>query len=88
MTVATLHPEDIKAELRKRHRTVHAFAAARGLKAQAVADWLRGRTSAPVAAAIAAELGVDRVEQKSGQSIDVDDSNANHPTHRLNAGGK
>lgn len=84
MTVTVLHREDIKAELRKRHGSVQAFAIAHGLKAQAVADWLRGRTSQRVADAIAAEIG----DTEAGESIKVDDSATNATTHRLNAGAR
>ena len=85
MAVTVLHREDIKAELRKRHGTVTAFADCRGLKRQAVADWLRGRTSASVARAVAKELGLTNVRHEDVQSINVDNTrNAVRP-HRLNA---
>ena len=80
MSVTVLHSEDVKAELRKRHGTIRKFAAARELKPQQVADWLRGRASAPVAKAIAAELGVDDEE---GSSIKLDDSAGDAGAHRL-----
>lgn len=85
MLPTVIHREDVKAELRKRHGTVGAFARARGLKPQAVADWLRGRTSAPVAVAVAAELGVSGNHDEIGQSIKLDDSPAKQASHRLNA---
>lgn len=85
MLLTVIHREDVKAELRKRHGTVGAFARARGLKPQAVADWLRGRTSAPVAVAIAAELRLSGNHGEVGPSIKLDDSAAGRVSHRLNA---
>ncbi|TKW74916.1 MAG: transcriptional regulator [Staphylococcus hominis] len=85
MLLASLHPEDIKAALRKKHRTIDAFARSRGLKPQAVADWLRGRTSAPVATAIADELGLSAHQEQSSESMKVDDSGSLPDVHRLNA---
>ena len=86
MSVTGIHKEDIKAALRKRHGTVAAFASARGLKAQQVRDWLRGRTSAAVAEQVVRELGVVQVQH--GESINVDDSRASCTSHRLNAGDR
>lgn len=88
MTITTMHREDIKAELRKRHGTLGAFAKARGLKSQAVVDWLRGRPSAAVGRVIATELGVGGVQHDSAESIKVDDSATNVGSHRLNAGAR
>lgn len=83
------HPEDVKAELRKRHGTIAAFAAAHNIKPQAVADWLRKRSGrGPVADAVAAELGVDKVEIEPGKSIDMDSSPEPEVLHRLNAGAR
>jgi lambda repressor-like predicted transcriptional regulator len=53
-----MHPEDIKAELRKRHGSMTAFAEARGLPRQSVSNLLCGRISRPVAKAIAEELNM------------------------------
>lgn len=85
MSVTVIHPEDVKAALRKRHGTVGEFARARGLKPQAVSDWLRGRTSAPVANAVAEELGFPVVHEEARQSIKLDDSATHATSHRLNA---
>lgn len=85
MLAATLHREDIKAILRKRHGTIVRFADARGLSKQSVADFMRGRTSARVADAIEAELLAAQSEE---QSIKVDNSDADTGTHRLNAGAR
>ena len=85
MSVTLVHPEDIRAELRKRHGTVNAFALARGVKPQAIADFLRGRTSKPVARIIADELGLDEVHVGVPQSMNMDDSADVAGAHRLNA---
>jgi lambda repressor-like predicted transcriptional regulator len=53
-----MHPEDIKAEIRKRHGSMIAFAEARGLPRQGVSNLLNGRISRPVAKAIAKELNM------------------------------
>jgi lambda repressor-like predicted transcriptional regulator len=53
-----MHPEDIKAELRKRHGSMTAFAEARGLPRQGVSNLLNGRISRPVAVAVAKELNM------------------------------
>lgn len=87
MLTATLHREDIKAQLRKRHGTVAKFAAARGLKKQAVADFLRGRTSALVAAAVEEELQA-AAHDDAPASIKLDDSAGQSVAHRLNAGAR
>jgi lambda repressor-like predicted transcriptional regulator len=52
-----MHPEDIKAELRKRHRTVKAFEVQAGLAKDSVRDVLRGKSSKRTAEAIATTLG-------------------------------
>jgi lambda repressor-like predicted transcriptional regulator len=53
-----MHPEDIKAEIRKRHGSMTAFARARGLPIQSLSNLLQGRISRPVAKAIAEELNM------------------------------
>lgn len=52
-----MHPEDIKAALRKVHGTVKAFEVAKGLPVDAVRDVLRGKASRRTAEAIAECLG-------------------------------
>ena len=79
-----LHPEDVRAALRKRHGTVAAFAIARDLKPQALADWLRGRTNATVNDVVAAELGIEDLRL----TMNMDDSAAGSPAHRQNAGAR
>lgn len=48
-----LHPEDIKAELRKRFGSVFAFEDAHELPRKSVSDFLRGRANQRVSDAIA-----------------------------------
>ncbi|KAK0332670.1 hypothetical protein LTR94_023950 [Friedmanniomyces endolithicus] len=56
MLKRSVHKEDIKAEIRKRHGSLAAFEAARGLPRQSTRDVLRGRAVAQTAHAIAVEL--------------------------------
>lgn len=56
MTYATMHKEDVKAELRKRFGSVHEFERRQGLRRDSVSDLLRGKTSAAVVTAIDAAL--------------------------------
>ena len=88
VSATAYHPEDIRSALRKRHGTVAAFARARSLKPQALADWLRGRTSAAVAAIVADELGEAEIQVAERQSMGMDDSDAEPAAHRLNAGAR
>ncbi|WP_454278057.1 helix-turn-helix domain-containing protein [Sphingomonas sp. Marseille-Q8236] len=79
-----LHREDVKAALRKRHGTVTAFAQHKGLKPQQVNDWMRGRTSAVVARAVAEELGVEALHHAASLSINVDHRRKSGRKHRQN----
>lgn len=56
MLAAAPHPEDIKAAIRKRHRSVAAFEKKRGLPKGSVLDVIRGRAIKRAAYAIADEL--------------------------------
>ena len=77
-----MHPEDIKATLRKRHGTIVAFAQARGLKPQMVADFLRGRASAAVTAVVEGELQAAHAEAEV-RSMNLDDSAGEASAHSL-----
>lgn len=55
---ATLHREEIKAQLRMKYGTIESFEQARNLPARSVKDVLRGRAVRRTAEAIAEELGV------------------------------
>lgn len=52
------HPEDIKAALRKRHKSVAAFERLRGLPSRSVKDVLKGKSRPRIALAIADDLGI------------------------------
>ncbi|MFM9851618.1 MAG: transcriptional regulator [Sphingomonadaceae bacterium] len=54
----TLHPEDIKAALRKRHKSVAAFERKQGLPNRSVKDVLIGKSRPRIALAIADDLGI------------------------------
>lgn len=52
MSLADMHPEDIRAELRKRFGTITKFEDANNLPRKSVHEILRGRKSARVSEAI------------------------------------
>lgn len=52
MLIQTMHPEDIKAAIRKRYGSVKAFVEAHELPVTGVSDIFRGRTSQRVTDAI------------------------------------
>ena len=85
MLVQSLHREDIKAVLRKRHGSIGAFARKRGIKYQALADWLRQRPNARVAKLVEAELKrAQRDGNLSDESIKLDHSGETSVLHRQN----
>lgn len=45
MHIHDMHPEDVKAAIRKRHGSVKHFAKFEGISVWAVHDFLRGRTN-------------------------------------------
>lgn len=75
------HPEDIKAAIRKRYRSLAAFERAEGLARQSVSEILRGRPSRRTESAIQRVLR----EQEKTQSIKAGDNEPWSVTHRLNA---
>lgn len=84
MLVTSLDREDIKAELRKRHGSIRAFAAARGIKPQAVADLFRGRAKHSRAATVV-EQELQKAAREQAKSIKLDTSDIATDLHRLNA---
>jgi lambda repressor-like predicted transcriptional regulator len=86
MQLATMHPEDIKAGLRKRFGTVFAFEQANGLPKRSVADVLRGRPNARVIKAIEDALNLPAPD--SNQSNLSDSSEIDGGTHRLISVGR
>jgi hypothetical protein len=69
MAIDEMHPEDIKAALRKQFGSVFAFEDAKSLPRKSVSDWLRGRQSQRVKDAIEGTLS-------PSQSDKADDSGA------------
>lgn len=61
-----MHPEDIKAALRKRFGSVFAFEDAHELPRKSVSDFLRGRPNQRVKDAIATVLSPDQSELSDG----------------------
>jgi lambda repressor-like predicted transcriptional regulator len=78
MNIATMHPEDIKAGLRKRFGTIVSFERAKGLPDKSVNDVLRGRPNARVTKAIE-----DALSGPAPQSNLSDCSETGRETHRL-----
>lgn len=85
MAVAKLHPEDVKAAIRKRHRSLAAFERKFGLPAKSVTDQLRGRTSARVEKAIAKVI---KAPLPAGRSEVSDNSSVANDAHCQNERGK
>lgn len=83
MITDLFHPEDIKAAIRKRYRSLLAFERAHGLTDRSTTDVLRGRANRRVERAI---LRVMREDAKwNGQrSIGAADSSGIAPAHPLN----
>lgn len=90
MVTTTIHREDVKAALRKRHGTLEAFQEAAGLTGQQIRDLLRGKSKVALAA-VAKELGLDPNHLIiTGGAIPVCGTHSNETAsaHRLNAGSK
>ncbi|MBS3961461.1 MAG: helix-turn-helix domain-containing protein [Sandarakinorhabdus sp.] len=80
--IANLHPEDIKAAIRKRYGTVRKFERENDLPEKSVSDLFRGRTSERVRHAV--ETAVTPKKSASVKSDASDDSSASASSHRLN----
>lgn len=76
-----MHPEDIKAALRKRYGSVFAFEDANELPRKSVSDFLRGRSNGRVKNAITKTLSPDQADLS-------DCNNVGTAAHRLNAEAK
>ncbi len=85
-----MHPEDVKAELRKRHRTVKAFEAQAGLANDSVRDVLRGKSSRRTAEAIAASIEKPLNEVFPDRFVDriPDHTSRKRDAHGLSAGAR
>ena len=67
MLLDRMHPEDVKAAIRKRYGTVARFVSVHNLPTSGVSDLFRGRTSARVANAVEKVL-VEDAESKHSDS--------------------
>jgi len=76
---ANMHPEDLKAAIRKRFGTIGAFQHAYDLPKTGFTDFLRGRTSRRVEDAIHSAL-----TEVPSKSIKPDNSRPKRAAHRLN----
>lgn len=83
MKLARMHPEDVKAGLRKQFGSVAAFEHAKELPAKSVHDVLRGRPNKRVREAIEKALTTPRA--KSSESDFSDSSDHQKLAHRINA---
>ncbi|WP_409593120.1 helix-turn-helix domain-containing protein [Sphingobium sp. SA2] len=83
MRLAKMHPEDVKAELRKRFATVSAFERRYELPSKSVHDLLRGRASARVEKAI--KSVIERPVSEFSKSEGSDVSQTVTSSHRKNA---
>lgn len=81
---AIIHPEDIKAAIRKRHGTVAAFVQKSGLRRDAVTDFLRGRGANERTAQAIEQV----LKEAAAESIKLDRSSDNRRPHRKIAGAK
>jgi Ner family transcriptional regulator len=82
------HPEDVKADLRKRFGSIAAFERQRGLPERSVKDVLRGKSRPRIAQAIADALDVHvrYLFPARFQSPIGDNSNATLDVHQQNDG--
>ncbi|MEZ5709686.1 MAG: helix-turn-helix domain-containing protein [Blastomonas sp.] len=89
MLQPAVHPEDVKAEIRKRFGTIENFAKIKGLKPTLVHDFLRGK-SHTVSRIVADSIGLNPDQFViSRDSINLDGhSKAVSLAHRLNSAGK
>jgi hypothetical protein len=86
MDYRTLHPEDVKATIRKRFGSLLKFEEKKGLPRQSVTDLLRGKASARVAAAVNKALSdADATAAPKAKSGKPDDSRGRRGPHCLNA---
>lgn len=82
--IDAMHPEDIKAALRKRYGSIGRFVSTHGLPKTGVSDLFRGRTSKRVSDAVEKALS----EEGGSESISLDGSKAQSAAHGLCAEAK
>lgn len=81
MILDRMHPEDVKAAIRKRFGTIARFVEEHDLPDTGVSDMFRGRTSKRVREAVEKVL-------REHPSIKLDVSGSDTHAHRLNGGAK
>lgn len=84
MDYRTFHPEDVKAAIRKRFGSLTKFEERHRLPRQSVADLLRGRTSARVAAVVNAVLVMEDAVAAPRPSVIPVSATKQRGAHRLN----
>lgn len=83
MKLSKMHPEDVKAAIRKRFATVSAFERHFGLPPKSVTDLLRGRASERVSKAI--NSVISRPVSDFSKSEYSENSRPARRSHRQNA---
>lgn len=83
MTLESMHPEDVKAALRKRFGSVAQFERAKDLPSKSVSDVLRGYKSARVTRAIS-----DAIREPLNESDFSGNTPETGTPHRQNAEAK
>jgi lambda repressor-like predicted transcriptional regulator len=83
MKLSKMHPEDVKAAIRKRFATVSAFERRYELPLKSVHDLLRGRASARVEKAI--KSVIERPVSDFSKSECSENSETSKRAHRQNA---
>lgn len=83
MILDTMHPEDVKAAIRKKYGSVQEFVRIHDLPVTGVSDIFRGRTSEPVRKAIEKFLS-----EQDSESILLDHNSLDATAHGLNAEGQ
>lgn len=85
MPLPDMHPEDVKAEIRKRFRSLAAFERAFRLPNKSVTDLMRGNRSKRVADAITSVICRPVSDFIQSESSDLGGSGEGDQAHRLNA---
>lgn len=89
MSVPAMHPEDVRAEIRKRFGTLNKFADAKGIRRSLVFDLLRGKSST-ASTIVADAIGVKPEEfriMKYSTHLETD-SKPKRRAHSLNVRAK
>lgn len=86
---AKLHPEDVKAEIRKRYGSLAEFERRNGFPPLSARDVLRGKSRSKIAKAIADAIDMDVTELEVFKKSHNRDSNEYvTPAHRKSAGAR